>query len=357
MAAAISRSAASEALHRREYFFVGGEYVNTTTGTLRQNQMYVEKLTPAANSSQPYPLILFHGGSQDGTNWLNKPDGGVGWASWFLDNGYEVYIVDEPSRGRSAWNAAAGFPTTTFSVEVITSRFTATLNSTAWQQAKLHTQWPGSGVPGDPVFDTYYASVVQGIANNTEQEQAVREAGIALLDHVGPAVVVTHSQGGPYGWSLADARPSLVRALIQIEPKGPPFREEIFSSDYTRPWGLTSIPLTYDPVPTNQSAPLSMHLVPSDSANLTDCILQAEPIRQLPNLAKVPILVETGEASYHAAYDHCTVAFLRQAGVQVEHLELGKAGIHGNGHMQFMELNSDEIVTKLHAWILTSIQG
>jgi hypothetical protein len=119
---------------------------------------------------------------------------------------------------------------------------------------------------------------------------------------------------------------------VQIEPKGPPFREEVFSSDYTRPWGLTSIPLTYDPTPTNQSAPLSMSVVASNSTDLVDCVLQAEPVRQLPNLAQVPILVDTGEASYHAAYDHCTVAFLRQAGVQVEHLELGKAGLHGNGH-------------------------
>lgn len=161
----------------------------------------------------------------------------------------------------------------------------------------------------------------------------MRAAGAALLDRVGPAVVMTHSQGGPYGWSLADARPSLVRALVQIEPKGPPFREAVFSSDYTRPWGLTSIPLAYDPPAADGTgAPLDMMAVNSASANLTDCILQAEPARQLPNLKSVPVLVETGEASYHAPYDHCTVSFLRQAGVQVEHLELGRAGIHGNGH-------------------------
>lgn len=353
---ATNPSWAAEALHRREFFFVGGEYVNTTAGTVRQNQMYVEKLSPAAATTQPYPLILVHGGGQDGTNWLNKPDGGTGWASWFLDNGYEVYIVDEPARGRSAWNALGGFPTSTFSVETISSRFTAARNSSVWPQAELHTQWPGSGLPGDPIFDTYYASVVQGTANGTEHERAMRAAGSALLDRVGPAVVLTHSQGGPYGWALADARPALVRALVQIEPKGPPFREAVFSSDYTRPWGLTSIPLAYDPPAANgTAAPLEMMPVNATSANLTDCILQAEPARQLPNLKSVPVLVETGEASYHAPYDHCTVSFLRQAGVQVEHLELGQAGIHGNGHMQFLEMNSDDIVAKLHSWIVKTV--
>ncbi|KAK9421505.1 hypothetical protein SUNI508_05740 [Seiridium unicorne] len=343
-----------EALHRREYFFVGGQYVNTSSGTLLQNQMYVEKLSPA-EISQPYPLIFIHGGGQDGTNWLNKPDGGKGWASWFLEKGYEVFLVDETARGRSPWNPLGGFPTSVYSVETIASRFTAVQNFDLWPQAKLHTQWPGSGTRGDPIFDAYYAAVIQNIANGTEQERAVREAGIILLDKVGPAIIVTHSQGGLYGWTLSDAQPSLVKGLIQIEPKGPPFQEVIFSSDFTRPWGLTSIPLTYDPPPTNISAPLSMQVVPSTSSNLTDCILQAQPARRLPNLAKIPILIETGEASYHAMYDHCTALYLRQAGIEVEHLELGKAGINGNSHMQFMELNSDEIAVKLHEWILKSI--
>ena len=39
---------------------------------------------------------------------------------------------------------------------------------------------------------------------------------------------------------------------------------------------------------------------------------QAEPARRLPNLAKVPILILVAEAS-HAAYDHCTAAYLAQA--------------------------------------------
>ena len=37
----------------------------------------------------------------------------------------------------------------------------------------------------------------------------------------------------------------------------------------------------------------------------------------------------TSEASYHAVYDYCTVAFMRQAGVGVEWLNLPEVGIHG----------------------------
>lgn len=183
----------------------------------------------------------------------------------------------------------------------------------------------------------------------------MREAGIALLDRIGPSIMITHSQGGLYGWAIADAEPTKIKALIQIDPKGPPFQEVIFSTDFSRPWGLTSIPLTFDPAPTNLSAPLATQVVPSPSSNLTDCIIQAEPALKLVNLAKVPILVETGEASYHAMYDYCSVLFLRQAGVKVDHLELGKEGIHGNGHLQFMEKNSDDIAAMLHEWILGSV--
>jgi hypothetical protein len=69
------------------------------------------------------------------------------------------------------------------------------------------------------------------------------------------------------------------------------------------------------------------------------CILQAasSPTRQLANLATLPTLNFTGEASHHP-YDYCTVAFLKQAGCdRADHLELGKAGIHGNSHIMFME--------------------
>jgi hypothetical protein len=55
-----------EAFAAREYFYVGGNYINTTSGHLFVNQMYVEKLVPK-KSSQPYPLVFIHGQAQTGT--------------------------------------------------------------------------------------------------------------------------------------------------------------------------------------------------------------------------------------------------------------------------------------------------
>jgi len=62
-----TNAAAGEASHVREYFYIGGEYIKTTSGSLFHNQMYVEKLTPSCGVSQKYPVVFLHGGAQTGT--------------------------------------------------------------------------------------------------------------------------------------------------------------------------------------------------------------------------------------------------------------------------------------------------
>ena len=87
-------SAIAEASVKRDYFYVGGQYVPAappTNGTIMTGQIYVEHLIPVdCGVSQKYPLVLWHGAAQTGTNWLNTPDGREGWASYFLNQGYEV---------------------------------------------------------------------------------------------------------------------------------------------------------------------------------------------------------------------------------------------------------------------------
>ena len=67
----------------------------------------------------------------------------------------------------------------------------------------------------------------------------------------------------------------------------------------------------------------------------------------------ISILLETGEASYHASYDEGTVRFLRQAGVNVKRLKLAVVGVHGNGHLQFLEKKNLEIIELLKKWMGT----
>ena len=225
---------ATETAAVRTFFYVGGGYTEDGTGGhIFKDQMYVEKLEPATSrrtKQKPSPIVLIHGQGQTGTNFLSKPDGGESWTSHFLDAGYTVYIVDQTFRGRSAWAPRTGAQApSTYSAEVIQQRFTAPETYDLWPQAKLHSQWPGTGMMGDKTFDNFYSSNVQFISNATYQQQTVQSAGAQLLDSIGtPTWVLGHSQGGLMPILIADARPSLVKGLVLLEPTGPTFQEAVF---------------------------------------------------------------------------------------------------------------------------------
>ena len=111
------------------------------------------------------------------------------------------------------------------------------------------------------------------------------------------------------------------------------------------------VPLAYDP-PLKPGEQLSfVRQEKPDAPDLVRGWLQAEPARKLPKLARVPILILVAEASYHAAYDHVTAAYLAQAGVPNEFVRLPDIGIRGNGHMMMLEKNSDEIAGVIETWL------
>src|ERR1700688_2485721 len=142
----------------REFFYVGGKYVGPSNNIMA-GQMYVEVLRPQ-NVTRKYPLIFIHGASQTATNWMGTPDGRPGWADYFLGQGYLVYLVDQPARGRSTWHPNINGPLQILSAPDVERRFTASESAGGnWPQAKKHTQWPSDhpnkGRRGDPVFDAF----------------------------------------------------------------------------------------------------------------------------------------------------------------------------------------------------------
>ncbi len=196
--------------------------------------------------------------------------------------------------------------------------------------------------------------MVPFLKDNGMEETIIQAAGASLLDRTGPAILITHSQGSSHGWLWADARPELVKAIVAIEPSGPPFQSMIVKNTNAKPYGITDIPITYEP-PAHTGDDGKPPLQKDEQININGetCILQQEPARRLKNLSRIPVLLETGEASYHAPYDEFTVRFLRQAGVNVRHMKLEEEGIHGNGHLQFLEQNNLEIIETLEKWIET----
>ena len=138
----------SDAAYTRRVFYVGGDYNTTDSGPVLQNQIYIEQLTPAAGKTKPYPLVMLHGGDISGLVWLNKPDNGTGWASYYLNQGFEVFIVDEWSVGRSGPESTAYTSTdgSGASYELAELAFSAPQLYNKYYQARFHTQWPGVSV-------------------------------------------------------------------------------------------------------------------------------------------------------------------------------------------------------------------
>ncbi|KAL6716073.1 hypothetical protein ACLMJK_007035 [Lecanora helva] len=344
-------------LESRTYFYVGGQYMNVSQplfgeGEISTGQIYVEKLVPKT-TTEKYPLIFIPGAGQTSTNFLNTPDDRSGWASYFLNKGYTVYLTDPTQRGRSpALSVASSGGFEVAPVSYIQKYFTTSekFAPTEWPQAKLHTQFPGTGLVGDPSFDAFYRSQVQLQTSALISERLNRDAELALLDKIGPAILVTHSQSGPYGWVAGDARPNTVKGIIAIEPEGPPFVNETGPTGPARVDGITRLPLVYDPPVVDIEKDLTTKVFPPPREGLASCTLP-NPRRKLVNLSKVPVVLVTGEASFHAPYDYCTVEFLKQTGVNVDWLNLVEKGLKGNGHFPFLEKNSDQVAGLVEGWL------
>jgi pimeloyl-ACP methyl ester carboxylesterase len=346
------------AVAKRGFFYVGGHYVGPADKRIMQGQTYVEVLAPKVQR-RPYPLVLIHGAAQTATNWMGTPDGREGWAEYFVEQGYVVYMIDQPMRGRSAYHPGDG-ATRMFTAQNEQFQFTAIESDGTWPGREKHTQWPGDGPnkgkAGDPAFDAFYATQVETVLSPEETEQRNQAAGAALLDKIGPAIVLTHSQSGAFGWLIADARPKLVKGIIAIEPAGPPFEAYIIGTGKARPWGPTDIAITYDPPVKNPSEIAVVREEKADGPGKFVCWMQRAPARQLVNLKNIPTVVISAEASYHQLYDNCTVKYLNQAGVKAEWIPLQSKGIHGNGHMVMLEKNNLAIAKVIDDWVVESIK-
>jgi pimeloyl-ACP methyl ester carboxylesterase len=351
--ACLSAAAEPRVFSTREFFYITGKYTGAPDAQVMSGQMYVEVLRPQ-RVTRKYPLLFLHGLSQTATNWLGTPDGRMGWADYFLGQGYVVYLIDQPARGRSAWHPSDG-PLQILAAPEIERRFTATEVGGTWPQAKLHTQWPGEsekkGQRGDSVFDEFYASQVESLASAEETQKRIQAAGSQLLDKIGEAILITHSQAGPFGWLLADSRPKAVKGIVAIEPGGPPFQNAVVNELPNRAWGITDIPIAYDPPANTPSEIARIRESQPDASNLAACWKQADPPRQLPHLKGIPVAIVTTESSQHAVYDHCTAKYLKQAGVENTFMRLEEQGIHGNGHMVMLEKNNLEVAAALQKWI------
>lgn len=122
-----------------------------------------------------------------------------------------------------------------------------------------------------------------------------------------------------------------------------------------RPFGITATNLNYDPS-INNYTDLVTAAFRADTPALRSCILQSNrslnyAVHTLPNVAKVPYVLFTGEASSHATYDHCVIEYLNQVGVKTDWIKMTDVGVRGNDHFGYLELNSVKYFKVVESWI------
>ncbi|MGO1765853.1 hypothetical protein CAP48_16645 [Advenella sp. S44] len=210
----------------------GGEPVRLNlNGSYAIEQMYVQYFL-AERPNGKGPLVFWHGGGMTGAAWETTPDGREGWVNYFIRHGWDVYLCDAVERGRSGfapWPQIWPDKPVIQTVDDIYSRFRIGKHAQGYDRdpaqrtAYLNSRFPLAA------FDQF---AKQMVPRWTHTNDAIVNAFKALLDRLGSASIVCHSQAGPLALQLAAGHPEQIRTLVAIEPAGIP---DINTNEYRTP--------------------------------------------------------------------------------------------------------------------------
>jgi hypothetical protein len=226
---------------RQGSFMVGGTVIQnpgdfdpnhpTAAGqTLHGNHAYVQFQIPP--NARELPLVMWHGSNQSGKTWEATPDGREGYQTIFLRRGFAVYILDQPGRGRAGRRTAAVTVTPTPDEQGNFQMFRLGI----WPNF-----FPGVQFPNTP--DALDQFVRQETPNTGPdymfRDNIVIDAAAALFERIGPAVLLTHSAGGRWGW-FAAIRSANVQAIVSYETGAFVFPEAEVPPPIVTPTGTTA---------------------------------------------------------------------------------------------------------------------
>lgn len=307
-------------LERFGSFHIGGRQVELTDRPVREymptvggaplridpngvhtvGQMYARFMVPAPQRGAA-PLMLWHGAYLTGVTWETTPDGRPGWDEFFLRRGWATYVTDAVERGRSgaAMSPEIYAPPLHLPAQNPWERFRIGTGAGSYATRSV---LPGQQFPTEP--EHYQAFMRQVVARYLGTDEDVLNAYVALLERVGPSVVIAHSQGGAFAWQVAQRRPDLFRALVLVEPAG------------------------------------------------TGVMDQAAKLKDVPQLMIYGDYVEEDPRwSVIRRNARRFTAAVQAAGGTVEDVDLPSRGIRGNSHMLMMDRNSDEVAKLVQDWL------
>jgi pimeloyl-ACP methyl ester carboxylesterase len=315
----------------------GGASLRDPAGqSYRVDQLYARYQIPP--NPRRLPMVFVHGSTQHGKTYESTPDGREGFETIFVRRGFSTYVVDFPRRGRAGYPSFTGkLGELAGSYPVIPDRTYRTGDKwsfTIWRLGIWPDLYPGSRFPQDPaslsqVFDQIGPDM-------TDDPVVIADAIAALFDKIGPAILVTHSQSGLFGW-MAAIRSANVKAVIAFEPGG-----FVFPGDDMPPEPPVRLGLFLPGRP----------VTPAEFARLARI-----PIRIVygDHIPKTPSGVPSEDFWQAIAYGPAgALPFTERVnalGGQASFVALPDIGIRGNTHFVISDTNNVEIADLLSAYL------
>jgi len=295
-------------IERQGSFAAGGTMIGEKGHSSVCDHGYVEYQIPV--DARPVGLFLWHSSST--AVWQNRWDGGEGFQSILLRRRFSTYLWDGPRVGRANLPCEA--------VQTSPKPGQDQINFMAWRFGPAWPEW--------------YDGVQFPVGNAEAWNQAMRaryeefdtianaklqaHAAAAALDRTGPVVLVTNSAGGLRAL-LTALESDKVKAIVAYENVGYILPEEEDDGKPAGPFGPVYVPMEQF----RKLARIPMQFVWGD---------HLEQRRGPP--AALPL-------------NRRFVDLINHYGGRAEILELTSAGLKGNTHIPFADMNNAKVADLL----------
>ena len=300
-------------------FAVGGTVLTDSLGhNYHGDHAYVFYQKPV--DARKYPLVFAHGVGQFSKTWETTPDGREEFQNIFLRRGFSTYLVDQPRRGNAGRGTETVTISPTFDEEEWFNRFRVGIYPDYFKGVQFSRD--------TEALNQYFRQMTPNVGS--VDFEVYSDAYAALFDKIGPAIFVTHSQGGPVGWRTL-LKTDNIKAIVSYEPGG-------------------GIPFPEGQVPeegkilTLSKKTEGVEVPMSDFVKYTGIPIIVYYGDNLPETDERPELYEWTRRLHLM----CKWAkILNDLGGDVTVIHLPEIGLHGNTHFPMSDLNNVDVADHL----------
>lgn len=304
-------------------FAVGGTILTDSLGhTYHGDHAYVFYQKPV--HARKYPLVFAHGVGQFSKTWETTPDGREGFQNIFLRRSFSTYLVDQPRRGNAGRSTETITLSPAFDEEEWFNRFRIGIYPDYFKGVQF--------CRNKETLNQFFRQMTPNIGS--VDFEVYSDAYAALFDKIGPAIFVTHSQGGPVGWRTL-LKTDNIKAIVAYEPGG-------------------GIPFPKGQVPeegkilTLSKKTEGIEVSMSDFMKYTEIPIIVYYGDNLPETNERPELYEWTRRLHLMRK---WAALLNKHGGDVTVIHLPEIGLYGNTHFPFSDLNNVEVANHLSKWL------